>query len=97
MKVWIDITAPAHVLVFRPLIEIMRERGDEVEITARDYAQTLELLELHGLDADEVIGRHARPFARAEDPPDDRPARRARAAGRRDATSTSRSRTARTS
>jgi uncharacterized protein len=59
MKVWIDITAPAHVLVFRPLVEIMRARGDEVRITARDYAQTLELLELHGLEADEVIGRHA--------------------------------------
>jgi hypothetical protein len=52
-------TAPAHVLVFRPLIEIMRGRGDEVEITARDYAQTLELLELHGLQADAVMGRHA--------------------------------------
>ena len=41
MRVWIDITAPAHVLVFRPLVEIMRGRGDEVGITARDYAQTL--------------------------------------------------------
>jgi uncharacterized protein len=50
-------TASAHVLVFRPLIEIMRARGDEVEITAREYAQTLQLLELHGLEA-EVIGRH---------------------------------------
>ena len=50
-------TASAHVLVFRPLIEIMRGRGDEVEITARDYAQTLQLLELHGLEA-EVIGKH---------------------------------------
>jgi hypothetical protein len=59
VKVWIDITAPAHVLVFRPLVEIMRGRGDEVEITARDYAQTLELLELHGLEADAVMGRHA--------------------------------------
>ena len=58
MRVWIDITAPAHVLVFRPLIELMRGRGDEVEITARDYAQTLELLELHGLEADAVMGRH---------------------------------------
>jgi predicted glycosyltransferase len=57
VKVWIDITAPAHVLVFRPLVEIMRARGDEVEITARDYAQTLQLLELHGLEA-ELIGRH---------------------------------------
>jgi predicted glycosyltransferase len=51
-------TASAHVLVFRPLIEILRDRGDEVEITARDYAQTLQLLELHGLEAT-VIGRHA--------------------------------------
>src|SRR5688572_10520450 len=50
-------TASAHVLVFRPLIELMRARGDEVEITARDYAQTLQLLELHGLHAD-VIGKH---------------------------------------
>ena len=57
MKVWVDMTASAHVLVFRPLIRILRERGDEVEITARDYAQTLQLLELHGLEA-EVIGRH---------------------------------------
>jgi uncharacterized protein len=57
VRVWVDMTASAHVLVFRPLIERLRARGDEVEITARDYAQTLQLLELHGLTA-EVIGRH---------------------------------------
>src|SRR6266536_3981174 len=51
-------TASAHVLVFRPLIDILRSRGDEVEITAREYAQTLQLLELHGLQADAVIGHH---------------------------------------
>ncbi|TML01913.1 MAG: DUF354 domain-containing protein, partial [Actinobacteria bacterium] len=50
-------TASAHVLVFRPVIGLLRERGDEVEITARDYAQTLQLLNLHGLEAT-VIGRH---------------------------------------
>ena len=50
-------TASAHVLVFRPLIHLLRERGDNVEITARDYAQTLQLLELHGLDAT-VLGHH---------------------------------------
>jgi uncharacterized protein len=50
-------TASAHVLVFRPLIQLLRERGDEVEITARDYAQTLQLLELHGMEAT-VVGRH---------------------------------------
>jgi len=58
MKVWIDITAAAHVLVFRPLIELLHGRGDEVELTSREYGQTLQLLELHGLEAT-VIGRHA--------------------------------------
>jgi predicted glycosyltransferase len=57
LKIWIDITAPAHVLVFRPLIALMRERGDEVEVTARDYAGVGELLRLHGIEA-EPIGRH---------------------------------------
>src|SRR4029077_17689909 len=54
---WVDMAASAHGLLFRPLIRLLRERGDEVEITARDYAQTLQLLELHGLEAT-VIGRH---------------------------------------
>ncbi len=58
MRVWIDMTASAHVLVFRPLIDILRGRGDEVQITAREYAQTLQLLRLHGLEADAVIGHH---------------------------------------
>ena len=57
MKIWIDITNSPHVLVFRPLIALLRERGHEVEVTARDYAQTLQLLELHGIEAD-VLGRH---------------------------------------
>jgi len=57
VKIWVDMTAPAHVLVFRPLIALMRERGDEVEVTARDYAQTVQLLEQHGIEA-EIVGRH---------------------------------------
>ena len=44
-------------LVFRPLIAILRGRGDTVEVTARDYAQTVQLLELHGIEAD-VLGQH---------------------------------------
>jgi predicted glycosyltransferase len=50
-------TAPAHVLVFRPLMKLLRERGAEIAVTSRDYAQTLQLLELHGIEA-EVIGKH---------------------------------------
>jgi uncharacterized protein len=57
MRVWIDMTASAHPLVFRPLVEILRDRGDEVEVTARDYAQTLQLIEQHGMSAT-VIGYH---------------------------------------
>ena len=57
MKVWIDMTASAHPLVFRPLVELLQARGDEVEITARDYAQTLQLIESHGMTAT-VIGHH---------------------------------------
>ena len=43
-------TAAAHVLVFRPIARILRERGHEVTITARDYGQTLELLEMNGME-----------------------------------------------
>ena len=57
MRVWIDITAPAHVLVFRPLVEILRERGADVEITTRDFSQNVGLLRLHELEA-AVIGSH---------------------------------------
>jgi predicted glycosyltransferase len=57
MRVWIDITGPAHVLVFRPLVEVLRERGAEVEITTRAFSQNVELLRLHGLEA-EAVGRH---------------------------------------
>src|SRR5579884_4547300 len=58
MNIWFDMTASAHPVVFRPVISRLRERGHHVEITARDYAQTLGLLELHGLDY-VAVGRHA--------------------------------------
>jgi predicted glycosyltransferase len=50
-------TAPAHPLVFRPIIERMRNRGQDVDVTARDYAQTLELLDAHGIEH-VALGRH---------------------------------------
>jgi uncharacterized protein len=45
VRIWVDMTAPAHPLVLRPLIERFRDAGHEVHVTARDYAQTLEILE----------------------------------------------------
>jgi predicted glycosyltransferase len=41
----------------RPLIEAMRADGHEVEVTARDFAQTLELLDRHGMEHT-AVGRH---------------------------------------
>jgi uncharacterized protein len=57
VRVWIDITAPPHVLFFRPLVAILREQGAEVELTTREFSQNVGLLRLHGLEA-EVVGRH---------------------------------------
>ena len=57
MRVWVDLTNSPHVLVMRPLIEVMRDDGHEVEVTARDFAQTLGLLERFRIDHTSV-GRH---------------------------------------
>jgi predicted glycosyltransferase len=57
VRVWIDLTNSPHVLVMRPLIERLRAEGHEVEVTARDFAQTLELCERFAI-AHTAIGRH---------------------------------------
>ncbi|CAB4881204.1 unannotated protein [freshwater metagenome] len=57
MRVWVDLTNSPHVLVLRPVIERLRADGAQVEVTARDFAQTVELCERHGIDAT-VVGRH---------------------------------------
>jgi uncharacterized protein len=58
MRVWVDCTAAAHPLVLRPIVERLRARGHDVSITAREYGQTIGVLERLGLDH-EVVGRHA--------------------------------------
>ena len=50
VRVWIDVSNSPQVPFFRPLIALLEARGHEVEVTTRDYAQTLELLRLHGID-----------------------------------------------
>jgi predicted glycosyltransferase len=57
VRVWVDLTNSPHVLVLRPVVEGLRARGAEVEITARDFAQTVGLAERFGLHVD-VIGHH---------------------------------------
>ena len=55
MRVWIDISNSPQVPFFRPLIGLLHERGHDVRVTTREYAQTIELLELHGI-AHDVVG-----------------------------------------
>jgi predicted glycosyltransferase len=57
VRVWVDLTNSPHVLVMRPLIERLRAAGHDVEVTARDFAQTLELCARFGI-AHTAIGRH---------------------------------------
>ena len=44
MRVWVDLTNSPHVLVMRPVVAALEADGHEVEVTARDFAQTLGLL-----------------------------------------------------
>ena len=55
MRVWIDISNSPQVAFFKPLVALLHERGHDVQVTAREYAQTVELLELHKIVHD-VVG-----------------------------------------
>ena len=57
MRVWVDLANSPHVPFFRALAEEFVRRGHEVETTAREFAQTVELAERAGL-APKVIGGH---------------------------------------
>jgi predicted glycosyltransferase len=57
MRVWIDLTNSPHVLVMRPVIERLQAGGHDVTVTARDFAQTLELCRRLGVEHT-AIGRH---------------------------------------
>jgi predicted glycosyltransferase len=50
-------TAAAHPLVLRPLIERFEARGDEVLVTAREYGQTLGILDRLGIPYT-AVGNH---------------------------------------
>jgi uncharacterized protein len=45
MRVWVDLTNTAHVVVLRPLVELLERGGHEVELTARPLSHTVELLD----------------------------------------------------
>jgi uncharacterized protein len=57
MRIWIDLANSPHVPFFRALTAEFRERGHDVEVTARRFAQTIELAEAARL-APVVVGSH---------------------------------------
>jgi predicted glycosyltransferase len=57
MRIWVDLTNSPHVLVLRPIVDVLQARGADVRVTARDFAQTVELAQRLDLEC-EVIGRH---------------------------------------
>jgi uncharacterized protein len=58
MLIWVDCTAAAHPLVLRPIVERLEAQGHEVFVTAREYGQTLGVLDRLGIPY-ESVGRHA--------------------------------------
>lgn len=58
IRLWIDLDNSPHVPLFAPLIRHVRDEGWSVMLTARSFAQTLDLVEQHGLDA-LAVGEHA--------------------------------------
>jgi len=57
MRVWVDFTNTAHVLILRPLVELLEQRGHEVVLTARPLSHTVDLLDEWGHPYT-VLGRH---------------------------------------
>ena len=57
MKVWVDCTAAAHPLVLRPIIERLQAAGHEVDVTTREYGQTIGILERLGIPYT-AVGSH---------------------------------------
>jgi predicted glycosyltransferase len=44
-SIWVDLTNPAHVIVLRPLVELLEAGGHRVTLTARPLSHTTELLD----------------------------------------------------
>jgi predicted glycosyltransferase len=56
-RIWVDLTNPAHVIVLRPLVELLEAGGHEVTLTARPLSHTTELLDDWG-HSYTAIGHH---------------------------------------
>jgi predicted glycosyltransferase len=57
LRIWVDCTAAAHPLVLRPIIDRLEAIGHEVDVTAREYGQTVGILERLRIPHT-VVGEH---------------------------------------
>lgn len=57
MRIWIDIDNAPHVHIMDPIIKELKNRGHNIQITARDYGQTVELLRMKNISY-KLIGKH---------------------------------------
>lgn len=58
MRLWIDLANSPHVPFFKALVKRFVDQGHEIEITARDFAETIPLAEAAGFQP-QVVGAHA--------------------------------------
>lgn len=56
-NIWIDLDNSPHVPLFVPLIEELQQQGHHVIVTARDYAQTVQLLQKTKVNY-LIVGKH---------------------------------------
>ena len=56
MKIWVDMTNSPHVLFFKPIMDELGKEHDII-VSARDYQQTLPLLDRYRIDY-VLLGKH---------------------------------------
>ncbi|MFN2510487.1 MAG: DUF354 domain-containing protein [Pyrinomonadaceae bacterium] len=60
MLIWIDLANAPHVPFFHALAKEFQERGHEIEVTARDFAETVELARAAGFTPEVISGHGGR-------------------------------------
>lgn len=63
MRIWIDLANSPHVPFFRALSNELNDRGHEIEVTARNFAETVELAQAAGFSPAVISGHGGRELA----------------------------------
>src|SRR5688572_16226683 len=63
MRIWIDLANSPHVPFFRALANQLNDRGHKIEVTARDFAETVELAQAAGFSPEVISGHGGRDLA----------------------------------